>query len=97
MGICCSISRHALILSRRHTQQSGSPAATTVVSALHTEHFSTFLRRSGETDFFACSNMSGGTTRSILAWTLRFIRFSFHYDRKAPLGTTLPSDAEYQM
>ena len=74
IGICCSISRQALILSLRQTQQSGSPAARTVVSALHTEHFSSFFRRSGETDFFACSNRPAGTTCSGFGWILRFIR-----------------------
>src|ERR1035437_7868736 len=84
IGICCSISRHALIFSLRHTQHSGSPAARTVVCAPHTEHFSTFLRRSGETDFFACSSRSAGTTGSGFGWILRFIepQCKFHYDRK---------------
>ena len=50
MGICCSISRQALIFSLRQTQQSGSPAARPVVSAPQTEHFSTFFSRSGEMD-----------------------------------------------
>src|ERR1019366_4897594 len=86
IGICCSISRQTLIFSLRHTQHSGSPAARTVVSAPHTEHFSTFLRRSGETDCFAISKRSAGTTGSGLACILRFIgpRFNFHYDRKHP-------------
>src|ERR1035437_9990494 len=84
IGICCSISRQALIFSLRHTQHSGSPAAATVVSAPHTEHLSAFLRRPGETDFFACSSRSAGTTGSGLTWILRFIgsQFHFHYDRK---------------
>src|ERR1019366_1082440 len=84
IGICCSISRHALIFSLRPPQQSGPPAAATVVSAPHTEHFSAFLRRSGDTDFFACSSRSAGTTGSGLTWILRFIgsQFHFHYDRK---------------
>ena len=79
MGICCSISRHALIFNRRQTQHSGSPTARTVVSAPHTEHFSGLLRRSGETDFFANSNRSAGTTGSGFVWILRFIGPRFHF------------------
>src|ERR1700722_5016026 len=60
MGICCSISRQALILSRRHTQHSGSSPAL-IVSALQTEHLVAFLIRSAETARFASSRSSGGT------------------------------------
>ena len=58
------------------------------VSAPHTEHISTFLRRSGETDFFACSSRSAGITGSGFACILRFIgpQFNLHYDRKHPAG-----------
>ena len=60
-GICCSISRQALIFSRRHTQQSGS-SPPAVVSAPHTEHATAFFSRSGEIDRFACSRISGDMT-----------------------------------
>jgi hypothetical protein len=67
------MSRHALIFRRRHTQHSGSPAASTVVSALQTMHLAAFLKRSEEMDCFACSRISAGTTGSDLVGTLRFM------------------------
>src|ERR1017187_8201525 len=71
-GICCSISRQALILRRRHTQHNGSVAAM-VVSAPQTEHLTTLLRRSGEMARFACSRISTGTTGSDLGCAFRLI------------------------
>ncbi len=72
-GICCSISRHALILSRRQTQHRGSGAAI-VVSAPQTEHLTAFVKRSGEIARFACSRISAGTTASGFSCAFRFIR-----------------------
>ena len=79
IGACCSISRHALILSRRHTQQSGSLEARTMVSAPQTEHLHAFLRRSGEMDCFACSSISAGITGSDFSCGLRFITTQSDY------------------
>ena len=73
MGACCSISRQALILSRRQTQHSGSLPPKTIVSAAHTEHFAAFLKRSVDIDCFACSSISAGTTGSDFICNLRFI------------------------
>jgi hypothetical protein len=88
-GICCSISFQALILRRRHTQHKGSSPALEV-SAPHTEHGAAFLSsRSGETDRFACSNRSAGTTASGLICGLRFISMysaRFHYRRTASIS-----------
>jgi ATP-binding cassette, subfamily F, member 3 len=72
-GICCSISRQALILSRRHTQHNGSAAAM-VVSAPQTEHLTALLKRSGEMARFACSRISAGTTGSDLGCAFRLMR-----------------------
>lgn len=66
------MSRQALILRRRQTQQSGSSPAITV-SAPHTEHFATFLRWSAVIDRFACSRISAGITGSALGCTFRLI------------------------
>jgi len=71
-GICCSISRQALILRRRQTQQSGS-LDTVEVSAPQTEQTGGFLSRSGEKARFACSRISGDTTTSGLICGFRFI------------------------
>jgi hypothetical protein len=71
-GICCSISRQALILRRRHTQHSGSVAAI-AVSAPQTEHLTALVRRSGEMARFACSRISAGTTGSDLGCAFRLI------------------------
>ena len=81
-GICCSMSRQALILRRRHTQHSGSEPAT-AVSAPQTEHFVVFFRRSVEIDCFACSRISGAMMGSDFGCTLRLIGFPFlfHYAR----------------
>ena len=68
MGVCCSISRQALILRRRQTQQSGSLAAKTMVSAPQTAHLAAFFRRSGEIDCFACSNSLGWNHRLDFCW-----------------------------
>jgi hypothetical protein len=57
-GICCSTSRQALILSLRHTQQSGS-AAPEGVSAPHTTHLTGALPRSGAIERLALSRISG--------------------------------------
>jgi hypothetical protein len=62
-GICCSLSRHALIFKRRQTQQSGS-SEVIVVSAPQTEHFTTGLVRSGDIERFASSRIAAGTTVS---------------------------------
>ena len=73
MGICCSISRQALIFKRRHTQQRGS-LPTVVVSPPHTEHFATLVvSLSLEIDRLACSSRSAGTTGSGLPWIFLFI------------------------
>ena len=74
----CSMSRQALILRRRHTQQSGS-LPTADVSPPHTEHFTVCLRRSGEIESFACSRISGGTTDSGFSCAFRFIRSPVHF------------------
>ncbi|SPF39957.1 hypothetical protein SBA4_2460007 [Candidatus Sulfopaludibacter sp. SbA4] len=71
-GICCSISRHALIFKRRHTQQSGSPTPL-AVSAPHTEQTGPFFRLSGEIDRFACSRISGEITGSGFGCAFRLI------------------------
>ena len=72
-GICCSISRQALIFKRRQTQHSGSAAAM-VVSAPHTEHLAAFLRRSGETATLRLFEDFG------LALLVRvWLRLAFHY------------------
>src|ERR1022692_2014602 len=71
-GICCSISRQALILRRRQTQQRGS-LATVEVSAPQTEQIAGFFRRSGENARFACSRISGGTTISGFPSVFRLI------------------------
>lgn len=73
MGACCSISRQALILSRRQTQQSCSLDASTRVSAPHTEHLQAFFKRSGEMDCLACSSISAGMTGSGFGCNFRFI------------------------
>ncbi len=82
-GICCSISRQALIFRRRQTQHKGSFPAL-VVSAEQTEHLASLVMRSGETDRLACSSRSGGTTGSILVCIFLFIqrpRCCFYYGR----------------
>jgi len=81
-GICCSISRHALIFRRRQTQHNGSSAAI-VVSAPQTEHFTVLVRRSGEMARRACSRISAGTTVSDFGCALRFIVLvpPLHYGR----------------
>ena len=71
-GICCSISRQALTLRRRQTQQSGS-VDPIVVSAPQTEHKTTFFRRSVEIDCFACSRIWGGMTGSGFGCILRLM------------------------
>ena len=70
-----SISRQALILRRRQTQQSGSPEAL-AVSPPHTEHFAGFFNRTGEMERFACSRISGGTTGSAFGCNFRLMTFS---------------------
>ena len=72
-GICCSISRQALIFSRRQTQHKGS-AATMVVSAPQTEHLTALVRRSGEIARLACSRISAGTSVSGFGCAFRFMR-----------------------
>jgi len=63
IGICCSISRQALIFSRRQTQHNGS-ALTSGVSLPQTPHFVTFLRLSVEIERLASSSIPAGTTAS---------------------------------
>jgi hypothetical protein len=72
-GICCSISRQALILRRRQTQHSGS-ATPVAVSAPQTEHRTAFFNPSGEIDRFACSRISGEITGSGFVCTFRLMR-----------------------
>jgi hypothetical protein len=69
-GICCSLSRHALILRRRQTQQSAS-SPTPALSPPQTEQARTFFTLSGEIEFFASSSISAGTTGSGLGWIFR--------------------------
>jgi len=78
MGACCSISRQALILRRRQTQQSCSLDAKAIVSAPQTEQLHAFFRRSGDMDCLACSSISAGTTGSDLGSVLRFMEPSLN-------------------
>jgi hypothetical protein len=66
------MSRQALILRRRHTQQSGS-VADAEVSPPQTEHLADFFSLSAEIACFACSSISTGTTGSSLVCGLRLI------------------------
>ena len=85
-GICCSTSRQALILSLRHTQQSGS-AAPEGVSAEHTTHLTGALPRSVVSERFALSRISGEITGSDLACGLRFMCY-LHYVKYLRAATT---------
>ncbi len=67
------MSRQALVLRRRHTQHRGS-FEFPLVSAPHTEHFTTFFILSVDTESLACSSSSAGTTGSLLGCDLRLIK-----------------------
>lgn len=72
-GICCSMSRQALILRRRQTQQSGSEPVPGA-SAPHTVHLESFFNRSGKAERLACSRSSAGTMGATFAWIFRRIK-----------------------
>src|SRR5258708_92592 len=69
---CKSESRHALIFSRRHTQQSFS-LELGATSELHTSHFSLRLRVSTPALICALARISSAITDSSLPRFLRFI------------------------
>jgi hypothetical protein len=71
-GICCSLSRQALIFKRRQTQQSCSGSSEDV-SAPHTVHFRVFFNWSFDKERLAFSRISAGTTGSDLACVFRLI------------------------
>ena len=72
-GICCSMSRQALILRRRQTQQSGSEPVPGA-SAPHTVHLESFFNRSGKAERLACSRSSAGTMGATFGWIFRRIK-----------------------
>jgi hypothetical protein len=69
------MSRQALIFKRRQTQQTqhNGSLPKALVSLPQTEHLQSFLRRSGETDNFACSRISAGITASGLGCSFRLM------------------------
>ena len=88
-GICCSMSRQALILRRRHTQHSGS-LPPVEVSPPQTVQRAGFFSRSGEMASFACSSISAGTTVSVFGCALRLMAIPdpLSLSQKQRVGTT---------
>src|SRR6266852_2414781 len=89
------MSRQALILRRRQTQQSCSAAAS-VTSAPQTVHLVTLLALSGEMDRLACSRISGETIGPAgLGGALRLIEDSINISEKQIYHNTVHTCISY--